>query len=57
MASIQGNTVINNAGTQKTFSTNKDANAAYALLCDYEAFLIDWLAQCEATNNPDASQP
>jgi hypothetical protein len=41
MAAIQGNTVWNNAGSERHFSNHEDANRAYALLCDYEAFLSD----------------
>jgi len=41
MASICDKTVMNNAGSDRTFSTREDANRAYALLCDYEAFLSD----------------
>lgn len=41
MASICDNVVMNNAGSDRRFSTRDDAWAAYALLCDYEAFLSD----------------
>ena len=41
MASICGNIVMNNAGSERHFDSREDANRAYALLCDYEAFLSD----------------
>jgi hypothetical protein len=41
MASICGQIVMNNAGSERHFDTQKDAERAYALLCDYEAFLSD----------------
>ena len=32
---------MNNAGSERHFDSHEDANRAYALLCDYEAFLSD----------------
>jgi len=41
MAARQGNTVWNNRGSSAEFTNETDAGKAYALMCDYEAFLSD----------------
>jgi hypothetical protein len=45
MAAIQGNTVWNKRGSSWDFSSRDDAWQAYGLICDYEAYEEELIAQ------------
>jgi hypothetical protein len=57
MAAVQGSTVWNRTGSERTFSSDEDASRCYALLCDYEAFLEDLVARGKIEVKDHSPQP
>lgn len=48
---------MNNAGSERHFDSREDASRAYALLCDYEAFLSDLVNDGKITVKDHQAHP